>query len=130
MFILEIQLLSPFGDHFAVQHLITTWSQSTVDSYQLLYHSLQIFAIVSRNLRVLSLQHFLEQSIHVIGFERGLQGCDLIEHTTETPQIALAVIGLVLPDLRTSVVRSACLSVEQTLLGHLGNIQVSKFGLP
>lgn len=38
------------------------------------------------------------------------------------------IVRQVAPNLRTCVVRSASLGVEQSLLGHFGNVHVSEFG--
>lgn len=49
---------------------------------QLLYNLGEIRRVVLRNLRVLTLQHFLKETIHVISFEGRLQSANLIKNTT------------------------------------------------
>ena len=69
------------------------------------------------------------EALHVICREGRLKCNDLIEDTTEGPDVTLDVIGLVPPNLWACVVRGTSLCVVQaTLVGHLGYIHVSKLG--
>ena len=66
--------------------------------------------------RVLTFQHSLEKSIHVICSKRWYQGTHLVSYAAKRPYVALQVVGLVLPDLGACVVRRSRLSVQEASL--------------
>ena len=72
------------------------------------------------------LRHPLEQLVHVVGSERGLQSAHLIRDATYAPQIALMVIGFVLPDLWAGVVWGTGLSAEQALPRHFTHVKIAQ----
>jgi hypothetical protein len=74
---------------------------------------INVFAIMGRYFRVNALKNLLEEAIHVLSSKGRLQSCDLIEHTAERPDVALAIIGLIFPYLGACIVRSTCLCIEQ-----------------
>jgi hypothetical protein len=55
------------------------------------------------------------------------QGASLVDDTSEGPDIRFVIVGFVLPDLRTSVVWSTSLCVNQPFLCEFGDIEVSQF---
>jgi hypothetical protein len=69
--------------------------------------------------------HFLEESFHTVTLEGRSQANTFIEDTPQTPEIGLAAVRLIHPDLRTSIVWGTCLGVAQPRLSYLGDIQVS-----
>ena len=80
------------------------------------------------NGRINTLDHLLVERLHVGSLERRLKGGHLIHHTSERPDVGLAAVRLVLPHLRTGVVRSAGLSVVQSeMIGYFGDVTVSEF---
>ena len=52
----------------------------------------------------------------------------LVQHAPQTPDVALAVVWLVVPDLGTSIVGCSRLRVEEASLGHFGNVHVTEAG--
>ena len=71
--------------------------------------------------------YLLIQSLHVLSPEGGFQSRHFVNHASKRPNIRLAIIGLVLPDLWGSVVGSACLGVEQPLFGYLWHVHIPQF---
>lgn len=55
-----------------------------------------------------------------------LEGYHFVDDTPETPNISPVVVGFILPNLWTGVVRSACLRAEHALLGYFRYVQVAK----
>ena len=51
------------------------------------------------------------ETLHVCGLERRVVGAHFVEDTTDTPNVALVIIRLVLPDLWTSVIRGTSLGL-------------------
>lgn len=80
--------------------------------------------------RIVTSDNFLVEALHIFGFEGRLQRGHLVDHAPEGPNVAFAVVGLVLPDFGTGVVGGSRLRVEQPLLGHLGNVHVAEFDVP
>lgn len=71
----------------------------------------QLLRVIISDLRVSSLDDLLVEAVHVLSAEGRLQRSHLVDHAAEAPDIGLGVIGLVLPHLRTGVVRRAGLGV-------------------
>ena len=90
-------------------------------------HLPQLVREVSWQRLVQALGHLLSKSGHVGSPERRQQSGHLVQNATDGPNVALEVVRLVLPDLGTSVVRSASLSGQQTVLGLFRNVQVTDF---
>jgi len=78
---------------------------------------------------VLTLDYFLEQSLHVISSEWWYQAAHLVQHTSQAPNVTFDIIGHVFPDLRTRVVRCPCLGVAETFLCNLADVQISQLCL-
>jgi hypothetical protein len=72
-------------------------------------------------------EYFLIQPLHILGCERRLESNHFIEDAAERPDIALDVVGLVSPDLRTGIIGRASLSIVQALLVcYLGYIHIAQ----
>ena len=69
------------------------------------------------------------ETLHIVGAERWNQSTHLIKYAAKRPNITLRVIRLVAPYLWTCVIRSASLSVTQSLFHNLTHIEISKLGL-
>jgi hypothetical protein len=67
---------------------------------------------MARNLRIGAFKDALEETVHVISPKRRNKGTHLIDYTAQGPNVRLVVIGLVLPNLGTCIVRSSSLGVE------------------
>ena len=66
--------------------------------------------------------------MHIICIERWLQSDHLVYDAAQRPYIALEVVGLILPDLGTGVIRCARLGIVKTVLvGKLGNVHIADF---
>ena len=81
---------------------------------------------------VLRRDNFLVESTHILGLERRSKRGQLVKNAAKRPNIALEVVGSVLPDLRACVVRRACLSVQESAFvrAHdLGHIEVGELAL-
>lgn len=63
--------------------------------------------------RELAFDYLFVKTLHVVCSEWGHKGTHLIEDATEGPDITLAIIGLVTPDFRTGIIRSASLCVAE-----------------
>jgi hypothetical protein len=64
-----------------------------------------------RNLRINALEHLLIETFHISGSKRGLQAAHFVENAAKGPDVALAVVGLISPNLRGSVIRRSSLCV-------------------
>ena len=64
------------------------------------------------NRRILTFQHSLKQSIHVISSEWRDKGTHLVGYATERPNVALQVVGLIFPDFWACIVGRTGLGVE------------------
>lgn len=81
-----------------------------------------------RNSGDLALSDLFEEAFHALGLEGRFESDHLVEHTAERPDITLDVVGLVLPDLGTGVVRSAGLGEVESVFGaDLAHIHVAQF---
>lgn len=69
--------------------------------------------------------HFLVQSLHILGTERWLQRDCLVEYASQRPNIRFFIVRLILPNLRTGVIRCTGLRLAHAL-GNFGNIHVPK----
>lgn len=112
LFHLERQGRGSIADQLtSLQHVRTVGSQLGVQLQAQLYHVHQVFRILGRKGRDAALAHTLKEHIHVVRAERGLKGNHFVEDAAQTPNVALVVIGLVLPDFRAGVVWSSRLSL-------------------
>ena len=86
----------------------------------------EIRRVVTRNFREDALAYLVEEALHVRGSERRLEAGHLVEDTTEGPDVAFAVVGLIFPNFGRGIVRCSCLGVKEPLLCNFRNIQVTK----
>ena len=77
-----------------------------------------------------TLYNSLVQLIHVCCAKGRVQGESLVENAPQTPYIALAIVWLIIPDFRTSIVRRSCLGVKETCFGYLRDVHVAESGVP
>lgn len=76
----------------------------------------------------MAFENLFVKALHVLCSERRLEGNGLIDDAAQRPDVRFVIVRLVSPHLGTRVVRRACLSVEQSLLGDLADIHVAQFG--
>lgn len=86
-------------------------------------------AEVVRNTGKLALDDLLVEALHVIGTERRHESAHLVEDTAEGPDVALAVVRLVAPYLRTRVVRRPRLRIAQAFFYDFGDVKIAELGL-
>ena len=79
--------------------------------------------------RIDAQSYSLEQALHVFRLKGRLQSGHLVNHTSQRPNVRLAVVRLVLPHLRTRVIRRPCLRIQQAVFCHLRHIEVTELGL-
>lgn len=76
---------------------------------------------------VVSTTHYLaSQALHALRPKWRQKRYHFVDHTTQAPNITLVVIWLFLPDFGAGIVRRARLSLEQSSLRNLGDIEVTK----
>ena len=85
-----------------------------------------VHRVVAWNGRVLASKHSSTETSHIVCSEWWHQCAHLVNDATERPDIRLKIIWLILPDLRTCIVRSACLRLAQAVLGNLRYVQVTQ----
>ena len=66
--------------------------------------------------RVPGLDDLFVEFFHVFGFEWRSLGDHFVQDAAQGPDVALLIVGLVLPHFGTRVVWRACLSMEHALL--------------
>ena len=69
--------------------------------------------------------HLLVEPLHIICSKRRLQGTCLINHTSQRPDITLAIIGLISPHFGTCVVWGTSLGVDQSIFGDLRDVKIT-----
>ena len=79
--------------------------------------------------RVLALDHFLVEALHVICTEGWDQRTHLVQDATQRPNITLGIVRHVAPYLRARVIRRACLRVTEPFLDYFRNVEVSQLSL-
>jgi len=81
------------------------------------------------NPREFALNNLFVQALHVVGAEGRDKCTHLVEDAAEGPDIALAVVGLVAPHLRTGIVGCSRLRVAEALLDDFADVEVAQLGL-
>ena len=81
------------------------------------------------NPRVLPLDDFLVQALHVVRAERRIQRAHLVQHAAQRPNITLRIVRHVAPYFGACVVRRARLCVTEALLDNLGDVKITQLGL-
>lgn len=114
----------------AGKQLCCVWSIGRIDLQHAFNDCSQLLGVIISDLGVNSLYDFLVKSVHVLSPEGRLECGHLIDHAPETPNVRFVIIRLVLPNLRTSIVRSTSLSIEKSIFCDFGNIHISQFGSP
>ena len=102
---------------------VTSRSQVRSDLQHSFKHNSQFLGIPLGNMRVKSSRNFLEQPLHIIGPKRRFERDGLVDNTTKGPNIGFPIIGLILPDLRTGIVRRASLSFAHRF-ANFANIHI------
>ena len=87
------------------KHLTAVWSSPWVELTAQPYHVHEVFGILRRERWKPALAHFSEKCIHVVSSEGRVQCTHFIQDAPQAPNVALVVIGLVLPHFRASVIR-------------------------
>ena len=70
-------------------------------------------------------EHGVVETLHVFGSEWGVQRAHLVNDAAQRPYVALFVIWFLLPDLGASVVRCACLRVQQAILRNFTDVKIA-----
>ena len=78
----------------------------------------------------MALDNFLIEPLHIIGVEGRLKSRHLIEDTAQRPYIRFVVVWFIFPDLWRGIVGCACLGIQESLLGDLGDVHVSQLNGP
>jgi len=81
------------------------------------------------NSRVLPLDYFFKQSLHIVSSEGRYQTAHLVEDASQAPNVAFDIVRHVFPDLRTRVVGRTCLGIAKTFFRNLTDVEVSQLGL-
>ena len=81
-----------------------------------LYHGVEVLRVLLGQALVLPFKDAFEQTLHILCLERRPKCNHLVDDTAQRPYIALKVVRLIAPDLRTSIVRSTCLRVVEAAL--------------
>ena len=98
-----------------------------IDLKEGLNNERQVIRVGVRDPCKLSSYHFLEQSWHILCLKGWMKSYHFVYDTTKWPYVTLDIIRLVLPNLRTCIVRGPCLGiVEAFLVCNLWHIHVSK----
>ena len=89
-------------------------------------HFSQLLRVLPVNGWVLALEHALVESVHVVGAEGRLERAHFVQDAAQRPDIRLRPVRLILPHFWACVVRSACLRVQEALLGDFADIQITQ----
>jgi len=91
-----------------------------------LYHIFQVLREVIGNGVVLAADDLGVETFHSGGTEWRLLGNYLVQHAAKRPNVTPVIVGHVLPNFGTGVVRRASLCSEHPSFRNFGNIQVTK----
>jgi hypothetical protein len=83
---------------------------------------LEILGVTWGDWRELAFNNLVIKAFHISSSEWWVQSAEFIENTTHTPDIALVIVRLILPNFWACVVGSACLSVKKTSFSDFRNI--------
>ena len=83
-----------------------------------------------RNLGIYTLHNSIVKPFHVLGGERRIERHQLIKDAAQGPNVTFEVVWLILPDLRTGIVGSTRLSLQDAHLSNLRHIQISQLDHP
>lgn len=92
-------------------------------------NNVELIRVFGREPRVEASHDFFEQTFHVTCSEGWLERNGFIKYTSQRPDIRFFVIGQILPDFRTRVIRCACLGLAHAL-HHLRNVQIPQLHHP
>lgn len=95
-----------------IQDLFASRSALRIDTQQFANHVVEVIAVLDWYARELAFLHLLEETVHVLGSERGNESAHLVADAAEGPDITFGIVWLVLPYLGTGVVWSACLCIQ------------------
>ena len=79
-----------------------------------------------RNLGINTLHNSIVKPFHVFCGEGRVERDQLVEDAAQGPNVTFEVVWLVLPDLRTGIVGSTRLSLQDAHFGDLRHIQISQ----
>lgn len=69
------------------------------------------------------------EPLHILGIEGRLESTDVIDHDPERPNIALGIIGLIPPDLRTGIIGRSRLRIRQRILHDRRYVHIAQLVL-
>lgn len=90
-------------------------------------HVHEVFGVGGGQRLNTSLAHTLKEHVHVVSSERRLKSAHFVQHAAHAPNVALVIIGLVLPDFGAGIVGRTSLSLEKATLGHLAHVEIAEF---
>lgn len=118
--------LNRLGNLSTLQNLQRAWPQVRLHSDHALDQTFQIARVDAWWVFEHALDDSFVEVVHVLGPERRMQSKCLIEHTAQAPDVTLAVVRFVVPDLRAGVIRSSRLCVEKASFGHFRDVHVAQ----
>ena len=124
--LLQLELVVLLDEDGHVENLLGGRPLLWVDLEERAQDRGKIRRVVRWDLRVNSFHDSLIETFHVLGREGRVEGHQLVEDAAERPDIRLVVVGFVLPDLGTRIVRRASLRLQNARLGNLRNIEISQ----
>lgn len=129
---LDVQVLA-FWDVFhylgQLQEVFAGWTVRRVLTEHHLEGLLDIVREARADIRVATFNNLLVEVLGVCRFEGRPESAHLVENAPSAPDVTLAIIWLISPDLRTAVVWRTCLCVQDARLRHLGHVEIAKLQL-
>jgi hypothetical protein len=102
--------------HRHLQDLFTGGPLLRIDLQQSADDTAELLGVLERDARVDASSDLLIQPLHVLRLEGHFQTDQLVQHTSQRPDIRFLVIGLILPHFRTRIIRSPCLGHTKPFL--------------
>lgn len=122
----QIVVLDGFANFSALEDLRGTRPQVWLHCKHAFDHPFQVSRVRSRWVFICTLHNPFVEIVHVCSPERRNQGQGLVQDAAKRPDITLAIVRLVIPDLRTSIVWSARLCIQEACLCYFGDIHIAK----
>ena len=105
-----------------LKKLIARGSFDRVHSKQTFDNVAEFSRIVLWKLWIGAREDTIIETLHVFGSEWWVKRAHFIDDATEGPNITLIIIRLLLPYFWTCIIRSACLSIKQSILSNLTHV--------
>lgn len=85
----------------------------------------ELIRVDLRNRMEISPHYVFVEVVHTAPREWRTQCSHLVDNTPQRPHIGFLVVGPILPNLRTGVIRSPCLSANKSIFIDLRNIHIA-----